>query len=246
MTLLEVIALGVADAVAAESGGADRIELVGTMADDGLSAPPALVEAVCRAVTIPVRPMVRLRGGFVADAAELARLRRLVDAYVGAGAAGIVAGFLDASGGLDAVALRAVVDAGVPWTCHRAIDHATDADAAWGVLRGLPGLDQVLTAGSPDGVRVGLESLVRRARSDPDAARLVMAGGGLAPEHVAPLAAAGVRAFHVGSGVRPGRSFEAVIDAGLVATWRGLVDGAASGSSGAAVADRAPTRILGP
>ena len=41
--LLEVIALHAADAERAEAGGADRLEIVGTMEFDGLSPEPALV-----------------------------------------------------------------------------------------------------------------------------------------------------------------------------------------------------------
>ena len=60
--LLEVIALQAADAERAEAGGADRIELVGTMADDGLSPEPALVGQVRRATSLPIRVMLRLPG----------------------------------------------------------------------------------------------------------------------------------------------------------------------------------------
>ena len=49
MSLLDVIALHAADAERAEAGGADRIELLGTMDDDGLSPEPRLVEKVRRA-----------------------------------------------------------------------------------------------------------------------------------------------------------------------------------------------------
>ena len=52
MSLLEVIALHAADAERAEAGGADRIELLGTMDDDGLSPEPRLVEKVRRATSI--------------------------------------------------------------------------------------------------------------------------------------------------------------------------------------------------
>ena len=38
------------------------------------------------------------------------------------------------------------------------------------------------------------------------------------------LARAGVRGFHVGSSVRPGRSAKAYVDAGLVRSWRSLGD----------------------
>ena len=49
MSLLEVIALHADDARRAEEGGADRVELLGTMDEDGLSPEPAMVAKVRRA-----------------------------------------------------------------------------------------------------------------------------------------------------------------------------------------------------
>jgi copper homeostasis protein len=48
----------------------------------------------------------------------------------------------------------------------------------------------------------------------------------LRPEDVPWLARAGVRGFHIGQSVRPGGSLKAYVDAGLVRSWRTLVDDA--------------------
>lgn len=223
--LLEVIALTPADAEAAEAGGADRIELVGTMDDDGLSPEPALVRQVRRATSIQVRVMLRLRDGFSTDGGEFSRLRGLAADYADAGADGMVLGFLNGFEEIDREVVDALVaDADWPWTFHRAIDAAMDTDRAWSALADAPRLDTVLTAGSARGVEQGLDSLVARAKSDPEAARLIMAGGGLTPEHVPWLVRAGVRKFHVGSRVRQGGSFANPVDPSLVESWRELVD----------------------
>lgn len=223
--LLEVIALHAADAECAEEGGADRIELVGTMDHDGLSPEPALVEKVRRATSIQLRPMVRLRDGFRTDGGEATRLKGLISAYLDAGADGVVLGFLDGHSRVDTEVVEALVgDGDWPWTFHRAIDYCLDSDRAWPTLLTLRRLDQVLTAGSVRGVEHGLDDLLRRARENPDVARLTMAGGKLQPEHVPWLVRAGVRAFHIGSGARPGGSFKAYVDADLVRTWRDLID----------------------
>ncbi len=225
MGLLEVIALHAADAERAEAGGADRVELVGTMDDDGLSPEPRLVDKVRRATSIQIRPMVRLRGGFTTDGGEVTRLKGLISSYFDAGADGVVLGYLNGTNRIDLEVVGELVgDGSFPWTFHRAIDHCLDVDRAWTDLRTLPGLNQVLTAGSARGVEQGLDDLVRRAKSDPEAARLIMAGGGLAAEHVPWLVRAGVRAFHIGSPARPGGSFKAYVDADLVASWRDLID----------------------
>jgi copper homeostasis protein len=75
-------------------------------------------------------------------------------------------------------------------------------------------------------VAEGLDDLLARARDDAFARAVIMAGGDLQPEHVPWLARAGVRAFHVGTSVRPTRSYKAYVDPELVRTWRMLVDDA--------------------
>ena len=225
MSLLEVIALHAADAERAEAGGADRIELLGTMDDDGLSPEPRLVDKVRRATSIQVRPMVRLRGGFTTDGGEVTRLKGLISSYRDAGADGLVLGFLNGLNRIDHEVVGELVgDCALPWTFHRAIDQCLDQRQAWADVVLLPGLSQVLTAGSARDVSQGLDELVARASSGPELASLIMAGGGLAPEHVPWLTRAGVRAFHIGSPARPGGSFKAYVDADLVASWRDLID----------------------
>ncbi|ROR96604.1 copper homeostasis protein CutC [Salana multivorans] len=225
--LLEVIALSALDAERAERGGADRLEVVGTMDDDGLSPDPSLVAEIAAATGLPLRVMVRARAGFGTDGEELARLRGLAVAYRGAGADGLVLGFLDATGAVDVDAVTEIVGAtDGPWTFHRAIDACPEPDRAWAVLHGLPRLDQVLTAGSTRGVGDGLTALLRRAETDEPARSRILAGGGLRPEHVPVLAQSGITAFHIGSAARPDGSFAAPVDAALVRGWRDLINDA--------------------
>lgn len=223
--LLEVIALHHSDAERAEAGGADRVELLGTMDEDGLAPEPRVVDRVRRATSIQVRPMVRLRGGFDTDGGEVTRLKGLISSYIDAGADGVVFGYLNGHGMPDTEVIGSLIEDGDwPWTFHRAIDYTLETDKAWRVLLTLPRLNQVLTAGSARGVDYGLDDLVHRATSDPDIARLIMAGGGLRAEHVPWLVRAGVRAFHIGSPARPQGSYKAYVDPDLVRTWRDLID----------------------
>jgi copper homeostasis protein len=207
--LLEVIAVDATDARNAEAGGADRLELVRDLPAGGLSPTPATVAAVCAAVGLPVRVMVRLRPDFAAG--DLTEVVRVATELRAAGAAEFVLGFLDEQGAVDQVALKVVLDAldGAPWTFHRAIDAAADRASAWRAIGPLPGLTHVLTAGSADGI--DLDVLLPSA-GDP---RLLV-GGGLRPEHLAPLRAAGATSFHTGTGVRRG----AHVSPALVADWK--------------------------
>jgi copper homeostasis protein len=223
--LLEVVVLHAADAERAESGGADRLHLLAGTEEDPRSPEPALVGQVRRITTLPIRVTVRLRQGFSTDGGELVRLQGLMSAYRQVGADGMVLGYLNAHTEIDVSVVTALLgQADFGWTFDRAVDACISVDRAWRELRRLPGLDSVLTAGSPRGVTEGLDDLVERARNDEFARSVIMAGGGLLPEHVPWLARAGVRAFQVGAAVRPLGSTKAYVDPGLVRTWRTLID----------------------
>ncbi|NDZ86457.1 copper homeostasis protein CutC, partial [Streptomyces sp. SID10115] len=164
--VLEVIALDAEDAVAAQAGGADRLELVTDMAADGLTPSRETFAAIRSAVDISLRVMLRLTDGFSAgDERDLDALLRRTRELRDEGADEFVLGFLDEAGGADMTAVEALVDAldGCRWTFHRAIDRAADRDAVRKQLADLPGLDTYLTAGSADGVDDGLPTLLAEA-----------------------------------------------------------------------------------
>jgi copper homeostasis protein CutC len=215
--MLEVIALSVADAVAAERGGADRLEIVADMASDGLTPDPEVFAEIRAAVTIPIRPMLRANAGFTTHQSELDRLRCKAEALAEAGADGFVFGFLHGDRvDLSASCTLATAVAPLPWTFHRAVDHAA---GGWDDVHHLPRLDQILTSGSTTWVADGVATLLARARDD---ARLILAGGGLTRAEIPALRAGGVTGFHVGSAVRAGRSWDAPVDPELVEAWKSL------------------------
>ena len=223
--LLEVVVLHVADAERAEAGGADRLELTSSLTD-GLSPEPALMGQVRRATSLPIRVVLRLRQGYTTDGAEVARLKGLLSSYRAVGADGVVLGFLNGHTEVDTNVVTEILSEhlDLPWTFHRAVDACISSNHAWHDLRLLPGLDQVLTAGSARSVSEGLDDLVARAQVDAFARRVMMAGGGLLAEHVPWLARSGVRAFQIGAAARPLGSVKAYVDPGLVRTWRNLID----------------------
>ena len=227
--LLEVIVLHPRDVAGADEGGADRIEIVTDIEAGGLSPEPGVVSSICKETEVPARVMLRLNDALSTTGGELSRLVGLAEDYLSVGAEGLVFGFLDTDLEIDIEVCAHLTDRlpGVPWTFHRAIDSALETDRAWRQLGRLPGLDAVLSAGSPRGLEVGHDELTDRAAADPDVARLLMAGGGLRPEHVPWLVRAGVRQFHVGSSARPGGSWtKAYVDPGHVRAWRMLLDDA--------------------
>ncbi|MFG3192990.1 copper homeostasis protein CutC [Streptomyces omiyaensis] len=226
--VLEVIALDEQDAVAAQTGGADRLELVTDMAADGLTPSTAGFTAIRRAVDIPLRVMLRLADGFAAgDAADLDALVGRATELRAAGADEFVLGFLTPSGEPDLVAVErliAVLD-GARWTFHRAIDRAADRDGLRKRLADLPGLDTYLTAGAAAGVDAGLPVLEAEAAraGEPGYEPQILVGGGLRLDHLPRLRAAGLTAFHIGGAARP-QGWTAPVSADAVRTWREAVD----------------------
>ncbi|WP_028811105.1 copper homeostasis protein CutC [Streptomyces flavidovirens] len=226
--VLEVIALDAEDAIAAQSGGADRLELVTDMAADGLTPSRETFARIRAAVDIPLRVMLRLADGFLAgDVDELVLAAR---GMLAEGADEFVLGFLDADGNPDLVAVERVVAEieGCRWTFHRAIDRAADRDALRKRLAELPGLDTYLTAGAAEGVDAGMPVLLAEAaagrRGAPGYLPQLLVGGGLRLDHLPALRAAGINAFHIGSAARPG-GWSGPVSADAVREWRAVLDG---------------------
>ncbi|MDX3853819.1 copper homeostasis protein CutC [Streptomyces sp. AK02-01A] len=225
--VLEVIALDAEDAVAAQSGGADRLELVTDMAADGLTPPRETFAKIRAAVGIPLRVMLRPTDGFA-----VGDIDALVDSARGLRAEGaeeFVFGFLDADGSPDLVTVERLVAEldGCRWTFHRAIDRAADRDALRKQLADLPGLDTYLTAGSPAGVDEGLPTLLTEAaaaeRGDPGYGPRMLVGGGLRLDHLPALSAAGITAFHIGGAARPA-GWSGAVSSEAVREWRAALD----------------------
>ncbi|MGW5422292.1 copper homeostasis protein CutC [Streptomyces sp. NPDC003943] len=223
--VLEVIALDEADAVAAQAGGADRLELVTDMAADGLTPSTTGFAAIRAAVDIPLRVMLRLTDGFAAG--DIEALVARASELRAAGADEFVLGFLTPDGDADLVAverLTAVLE-GCRWTFHRAIDRAADRDALRKQLADLPGLDTYLTAGAATGVDDGLPVLAAEAAraGEPGYEPRILVGGGLRLDHLPALRAAGLTAFHIGGAARP-QGWTAPVSADAVRTWREAID----------------------
>ncbi|PBC78288.1 copper homeostasis protein CutC [Streptomyces sp. TLI_235] len=223
--IVEVIALTAQDARAAESGGADRLELVTDMAADGLTPSVAGFAEIRAAVALPLRVMLRIRDGFTPG--DLDDLLARTAALRAEGAEEFVFGFLDPQGEADLTATAAVAEAvaGCPWTFHRALDHSADRAGVRAAVAALPGLDTFLTSGAPAGVDAGqgvLEGELAKGGESGYTQRILV-GGGLRAEHMPGLKAAGFDAFHIGGAARVD-GWSTPVDPAKVASWRALAD----------------------
>lgn len=152
-TLLEVCCGSFQDAVRAEKGGADRIELNTAMLLGGLSCGRTLLRQVRENVNIPVMCMVRCKsGGFYYTDDELDLMFNQASQLLERGADGIVFGFLNADKTINVERVREMTDLvhsyNRPAVFHRAFDAVPDKDTAAQQLIEI-GIDRILTSGSP-------------------------------------------------------------------------------------------------
>jgi copper homeostasis protein len=195
---LEICAGSVQSAVAAQAGGAHRIELCQNLEQGGTTPSYGLIQEVLRRLAIPVFVLIRPRpGGFCYDAAEQAIMVADVAQCRALGCAGVVIGALDEAGHVDAAACQALIAAAGPLqlTFHRAFDVCADQPQALETIIAL-GCHRVLTSGGQASAPAGqaqLAALVRQA-----AGRIrVMPGAGITPTTLGPLlAATGATDFH--------------------------------------------------
>jgi len=178
--LLEVIATSVDDALAAEDGGAGRLEIVYDLDRGGLTPPIQLVEAILARVHIPIRVMVREEEPFIPTAPDVidtmaARVRDLATLPIG----GIVVGVLDQAHHVDIPALRRVLApaAAVPVTFHRAFEDVADQGGAIDTLAQESAVDTVLTSAGSGPWRERLERLREIARRAGSGFRVLAAVG---------------------------------------------------------------------
>jgi len=147
--LLEVIANSVEDCLAAEQGGADRIELCSALELGGLTPSGGLLVEARRATRLPIMVMLRPRaGGFCYTPGEFAVICRDATMALTHGADGLVFGFLGSDGTVDVARTRqlAVLAGDKETVFHRAFDVTPDPLRALDALIEL-GITRVLTSG---------------------------------------------------------------------------------------------------
>ena len=200
--LFEVCCGCTEDAVQAERGGADRIELNSALFLGGLTPSIGALEAVKAQVKIPVMCMVRPReGGFCYTAFDYDTVCRDALALVRAGADGVVFGFLNDDGTVDAARCADFLgrvraeNPEVETVFHRAIDVVPDVFAALDTLTAL-GVTRVLTSGQRASAPQGAET-IRKMLAHAAGRIDILPGGGVNAGNVrGSIAETGVKSVH--------------------------------------------------
>jgi copper homeostasis protein len=202
--LLEVCVDSVESAIAAENGGADRVELCSNLDVGGTTPSLGLIESVRSNISIPLHVMIRPRGGdFCYSNEEIDVMERDISAAKRLGADGVVFGVLTEDRSVDTKLVRTLLKLASPLdvTFHRAFDVVKNP------LRSLEGLialgvPRILTSGQGATAMDGLPMLIRLMKNA-KGRTILMPGSGINERNVGLLLKiTKTSEIHVSSGVR--------------------------------------------
>jgi copper homeostasis protein len=198
--LLEISVETLGAALAAERGGADRIELCKDLSLGGLTPDADLFSAVRAQVRLPIFVMIRpCAGDFVYSTAELAKMKRSIASAKESGMDGVVLGVLTKDHRVDVERTRELVELAkpLPVTFHRAFDEAADLrQALEGVIQS--GAHRILTSGGAKSAPEGAAILAELVAAAGDRV-VIVPGAGINAGNVLQVARqTGAREFHSG------------------------------------------------
>jgi copper homeostasis protein len=257
--LLEICVDSTASAVAAERGGAHRVELCSNLLEGGTTPSAGLIENVRRKVRINFHVIIRPRGGdFCYSEDEFESMKRDVLTAKQLGADGVVFGILKEDGRVDTARTRCLLDLARPLstTFHRAFDMSVDpSQALEDAIQA--GINRVLTSGGEQRAEDGIATIASLVAAAKDRIA-VMVGGGIREANVRRIiAATGAREIHanvghsvaspmlyrnskISLGAIKGREYQRVVV--LHDRVRRLLDAASNGIPGLATEPRTPPR----
>ena len=239
--IIEVCVDTVESALAAQAGGADRVELCDNLFEGGATPSAGAMALARERLQIKLHVIIRPRGGdFLYSELEYAIMRRDIEVAKELGADGVVIGLLTPDADIDMPRTEELIALARPLsvTFHRAFDMARDPFAALDSLLAL-GVDRLLTSGQEETVLEGAD-LIAELRQRAGARLSVMPGGGINERNVGRiLALTGAGEIHVtgfgpvmsgmrhrnervfmGGTLRPPEYTRAVTDAGVIKQLR--------------------------
>ena len=198
MYRFEICANSVASCVAAQEGGADRVELCAGIPEGGTTPSYGMIRSARESINIALNVIIRPRGGdFLYSQEELKEMLYDIKAAKELGADGLVFGCLRPDGSVDMEAMKPLMEAAgdTPVTFHRAFDHSADPFKALEDIIKL-GCARILTSGCQPTALQGAPLLAQLVEKAGDRI-IIMPGCGVKENNIAEIARlSGAREFH--------------------------------------------------
>ena len=198
MYRFEICANSVASCIAAQEGGADRVELCAGIPEGGTTPSYGMIRIARERISIGLNVIIRPRGGdFLYTEEEISQMKLDIVTAKELGADGLVFGCLTPDGSVDMKVMSELMTlAGdTPVTFHRAFDHTSDPFKAMEDIISL-GCCRILTSGCRPTAYEGAQNiaeLVRRASGRIS----IMPGCGIREENIREISEiTGAEEFH--------------------------------------------------
>lgn len=162
-SVLEVCANGYESALAAQNGGAKRVEFCDNLAEGGTTPSYGQIALAKKNLTIEIWPILRPRGGdFLYNDLEFELMIEDIKAFKSLNCEGIVTGILLANGGIDKERMQTLINIAAPLKIafHRAFDMSNNMEQALEDLIDL-GIVRVLTSGGASSAINGTQRLAK-------------------------------------------------------------------------------------
>jgi len=186
--LFEACVDSLESSIAAQEGGADRLELCADLLEGGITPSAGTIDLVCRNVNIPVMVMIRPRGGdFCYSNYEFEEMKRDIELAKQHNISGVVFGILNEDGTIDKERIKELIRLAHPLkiTFHRAFDMTRDPFKALDDLIEL-GIERVLTSGQEVSAYKGMKLIEELVIKSKDKI-IIMPGGGINENNAAEI-----------------------------------------------------------
>lgn len=197
--VLEVCVDSAEAAIAAQEGGADRVELCANLMEGGTTPSAGAIQHARRSIRIGLQVMIRPRGGdFCYSDADFEVMKLDIEAAKRLGADGVVFGILMPDGRVDEARTHDLIRLARPLsvTFHRAFDMSREPFESLETLIRL-GVDRLLTSGQEASALEGLD-LIADLGEAAGSRIVVMPGGGITETNFARIVGgSGASEIHV-------------------------------------------------
>jgi copper homeostasis protein len=188
MSCLEICANSYESALAAQNGGAKRVEFCDNLAEGGTTPSYAQIALAKKNLSIEVWPIIRPRGGdFLYSDIEFELMKEDIKICRSLNCEGIVTGILKADGTIDKKRCAELIELAKPMEVafHRAFDMSNDMDQALEDLIALQ-IKRVLTSGGAPSAILGTEKLAQLVKKA-NGRIIIMPGAGINENNIKEL-----------------------------------------------------------